>query len=205
VSERVQLLLARHGQTEWNAIRRFQGSSDLGLSDLGRRQAEALGRAVLGRRLASVYTSPLRRAVETAEIALRGRRVPLTVVPELVEFGLGEWEGRSVEEIKNREGDPYQRWVEAPLDHPPPGSETLPRVAARVRHAIDRIARAHGMSTADGEVLVVAHGGVISVYACHLLGLSLNAIWRLRFDNASITVVAPPRLLSTNDTAHLLP
>ncbi len=59
------------------------------------------------------------------------------------------------------------------------------------------------MSTADGEVLVVAHGGVISVYACHLLGLSLNAIWRLRFDNASITVVAPPRLLSINDTAHL--
>lgn len=199
----MRLLLARHGQTEWNAIRRFQGSSDVALSDLGRRQAEALGRAVEGRRLAAVYTSPLRRARETAEIALGGRPVPLTIVPELAEFGLGEWEGCSVEEIKSRDGDPYQRWVEAPLDHPPPGSETLSRVATRVRDAIDRIAGAHGMSATAGDVLVVAHGGVISIYTCHLLGLSLNAIWRLRFDNASITVVAPPRLLSVNDTSHL--
>jgi broad specificity phosphatase PhoE len=89
----VKLLLARHGQTEWNARRRFQGASDVGLSDLGRRQAEALGRAIRSRALASVYTSPLRRAVETTEIALRGRDVRVTVLPELIELGLGEWEG----------------------------------------------------------------------------------------------------------------
>jgi alpha-ribazole phosphatase/probable phosphoglycerate mutase len=197
--------MARHGQTEWNARRRFQGASDVGLSDLGRRQAEALGGAIRSRALAAVYTSPLRRAAETAEIALRGRDVPITTLPELIELSLGEWEGRTVEEIRRREGDPYQRWIEAPLDCPPPGSESLLDLSARVRRAIDRIHafHAHGAEGDGREVLVVAHGGVISVYACHLLGLSLNHLWRLRVDNASLTTVAPPRLISINDTAHL--
>jgi broad specificity phosphatase PhoE len=73
-------------------------------------------------------------------------------------------------------------------------------VAERVRAAMDRIAAAHA---GDEDVLVVAHGGVISVYACDLLGCSFNSLWRLRVDNASLTVVRPPRLVSLNDTAHL--
>ena len=215
----MKLVLARHGQTEWNALRRFQGSSDVGLSALGRRQAEALGRALTGRRLVAAYVSPLRRARETAELACGGR-VPLRVLPELTELCLGEWEGCTVDEIRQRDGDPYQRWLEAPLDCPPPGGEALPDVCARIVRAVDHIATAHP----DGdEVLIVAHGGVISVYACHVLGLSFNALWRLRIDNGSLTSVellasdawgpahgrpaarpaAPPRLVSLNDTAHL--
>jgi broad specificity phosphatase PhoE len=205
----VRLLLARHAQTEWNASRRFQGSSDVSLSDLGRRQAESLGRAVAGRRLVAAYSSPLRRAVETAELALRGRLVPLTVLPELAELGLGEWEGCTIDEIRARDGDPYRRWIEAPLDCPPPGAETLPDVCARVRRAIDGLSRAHGSASPEmdrqppAEVLIVAHGGVIGVYVCHLLGLSFNALWRLRVDNASLTTVSPPCLVSLNDTTHL--
>ena len=201
----MRLLLARHGQTEWNAGRRFQGASDVGLSDLGRRQAAALGRAIRARALAAVYTSPLRRAVETTELALGSRDVPVTVLPELIELGLGEWEGCTVEEIRRRDGDPYRRWIEAPLDCPPPGSESLSDLSARVRRAVDGIHAAHGNGGGDErEVLVVAHGGVISAYACHLLGLSLNRLWRLRVDNASLTTVAPPRLISVNDTEHLV-
>ena len=201
------LLLARHAETEWNAHRRFQGASDVGLSARGRRQAEALGRAMQRRRLVGAYSSPLRRAVETAEIALGGRGVPLTIVPGLTELGLGEWEGRTVEEIQRLDGDPYGRWVAAPLDCPPPGGERLPDVCARVRRALEEIAGAHRRpagAVEGGEVLVVAHGGVISVYACHMLGLSLNALWRLRVDNASLTTVAPPRLVSINETGHLI-
>jgi broad specificity phosphatase PhoE len=198
----MRILLARHGQTEWNAIRRFQGSSDVGLSALGRRQAEALARAVRDRPLLAVYSSPLRRAVETAEHAVAGSALRLTVVPELIELGLGDWEGRTVDEVRALEGDPYRRWLAAPLDCAPPGSESLLGVCDRVRAAIDRIRLAHAPER-DGEVLIVAHGGVISIYACHLLGLSLNALWRLRVDNASITTVAPPRVISLNDTSHL--
>ncbi|HEU5320937.1 MAG TPA: histidine phosphatase family protein, partial [Methylomirabilota bacterium] len=119
---------------------------------------------------------------------------------ELRELSLGEWEGCTVDEVRARDGDPYRAWLLAPHDCPPPGAEPLPAVSRRVRAAFDRIAAAHGP---DEDVLVVAHGGVISVYACELLGCSFNALWRLRVDNASLTLVRPPRLVSVNDTAHL--
>jgi len=196
----MRLLLARHGQSVWNAERRFQGTTDVALSDLGRAQAGALGRALRGRRVAAAYVSPFRRAMETAEIALADAGVPLVPVEELRELSLGAWEGCTVDEIRSQDGDPYRAWLLAPHDCPPPGAEPLQAVAERVRAAMDRIAAAHA---GDEDVLVVAHGGVISVYACDLLGCSFNSLWRLRVDNASLTVVRPPRLVSLNDTAHL--
>ena len=93
----MRLLLVRHGQSEWNRVRRFQGANDVGLSDTGRAQAEALGRAVRrGYRVAAAYVSPMRRALETAEIALAGTTIPRTPLPDLRELSLGEWEGRTV-------------------------------------------------------------------------------------------------------------
>ncbi|MGH7331925.1 MAG: histidine phosphatase family protein [Candidatus Rokuibacteriota bacterium] len=198
----MRLLLARHGQTAWNASRRFQGSTDVGLSEQGRAQAAALGQSLRSRRLAAVYVSPLRRARETARIALDkgGTVLPVVALDDLRELSLGQWEGRTVDEIKGQEGDPYLAWLRAPHDCLPPGGEPLDGVATRVRQAFDRIAAAHAE---EDDVLVVAHGGVISVYACHLLGSSFNFLWRLRVDNCSLTVVKPPRLVSVNDTAHL--
>ena len=196
----MRLLLARHGESMWNAERRFQGSTDVPLSARGRAQAEALARGLRPYRVRAAYASPFRRARETAELALRGTGVPVVVLDELRELSLGRWEGCTVDEIRAQDGDPYVAWLRAPHDCPPPESEPLPAVRDRVRAAVDRIAAAHP----DGDdVLVVAHGGVISVYACHLLGCSFNSLWRLRVDNASLTVVRPPRLVSLNETGHL--
>lgn len=196
----MRLLLARHGQSVWNEVRRFQGRLDPELSPLGRAQARALGEALAPFRVRAAYVSPLRRARETAEIALEGAGIPLVAMDELCELSLGEWEGRTIDEIRSRDGDPYRAWVRAPLDCPPPGGEPLSEVCERVLRVLERIAAAHPNGD---DVLVVAHGGVISVYACSLLGCSLNTLWRLRVDNGSLTVVEPPRLLSINDTAHL--
>ncbi|HET7344136.1 MAG TPA: histidine phosphatase family protein [Methylomirabilota bacterium] len=196
----MRLLLARHGESVWNAERRFQGHTDIALSARGRAQAEALGRALRGYRVVAAYVSPFHRARETAELALRELGVPLTVLEELRELSLGQWEGCTVDEIRAQAGDPYRAWLRAPHDCPPPGGEPLPVVSERVRAALDRIAAAHRR---DDDVLVISHGGVISVYACHLLGCSFNQLWRLRVDNASLTVMRPPRIVSLNDTAHL--
>jgi broad specificity phosphatase PhoE len=196
----VRLLLARHGESLWNEVRRFQGVTDIELSPRGRAQAEALGRALRGHRIRCAYASPMRRALDTAEIALAGTGVPLVPLEELRELSLGEWEGCTVDEIRGREGDPYTRWVRAPQDCPPPGGEPLEDVRRRIVRAVDHIAARHP----DGEdVLVIAHGGIISTYACHLLGCSFNVLWRFRVDNASLTVAKPPRLVSINDTRHL--
>ena len=196
----MRLLLARHGQSTWNSVRRFQGTADVPLSDLGRAQARALGEAVRRYRVARAYVSPLRRAVETAEIALTGTGIPLVPIDDLRELSLGRWEGCTVAEIRAQEGDPYRAWLRAPVDCPPPEGERLDDVCARMLGVVDEIARAHPNGD---DVLVVAHGGVISVYACHLLGCSFNALWRLRVDNASLTVVRPPRVVTLNDTTHL--
>ena len=89
----MKLLLARHGQTEWNADRRFQGHTDISLSARGRAQAHALGRALRGRRVSAAYVSPMRRAVETAEIALADAGIACTPIEALRELSLGAWEG----------------------------------------------------------------------------------------------------------------
>jgi alpha-ribazole phosphatase len=194
------LLLARHGQSVANAGRRFQGAQDVPLSELGWRQAAALGAALRGGRLAHVYASPLERARLTAETVVAELGVPLTIVDDLRELSLGEWEGCTVDEIRARPGDPYARWVRDPVQHLPPGGEPLPAVQERALRAIDAIAAAHP----DGhEVLVVAHGGVISACLAHWLGLPLSSIWRLTVGNGSLSRIVPPRVLSVNETAHL--
>ncbi len=195
-----RLLLARHGQSVSNAVRRFQGVQDVALSELGARQAEALGRAIRRLPIAAVYTSPLERARRTAEIAAAGLDVPLTPVDDLRELSLGDWEGRTVEEIRALPGDPYEQWVRDPVACLPPGAEPLPEVQARVVSAMADIAAAHPNGQ---QVLVVCHGGVISAYLAHCLGLPLSSIWRLTLSNGSITEVAPPSVRSVNSTRHL--
>ena len=195
-----RLLLARHGQSVSNAVRRFQGVQDVPLSELGQRQARALALAVRHRPLAAVYSSPLERARRTAEIAAAEVGVPVTCLDDLRELSLGEWEGRTVEEIRALPGDPYAHWVRDPLTCLPPGGEPLTAVQRRVVGALGQICAAHPNGD---EVLVVCHGGVISAYLAHCLGLPLSAIWRLSLANGSITEVAPPRVVSVNSTVHL--
>lgn len=195
------LILARHGQSVSNAVGRFQGAQDVPLSGLGLRQAAALGAALRPRPLAAVYASPLERARRTAEIAVAGLGVAVTLMDDLRELSLGEWEGCTVEQIRALPGDPYAQWVRDPLVGCPPGGEPLRDVQRRVVRVLEEICAAH----ADGEdVLVVCHGGVISAYVAHCLGLPLSAIWRLTVSNGGFTEVAPPRVRSVNNTSHLI-
>jgi broad specificity phosphatase PhoE len=195
-----RLLLARHGQSVSNAVRRFQGVQDVPLSDLGRLQAQALARALARRSIAAIYTSPLQRARDTAEAVAGATGVPLQSVHDLRELSLGEWEGCTVEEVRARPGDPYACWVRDPVAGMPPGGEPLADVQARVVRAVAEIAMAHPNGD---DVLLVCHGGIISAYLAHCLALPLSSIWRLTLSNCSLSEVAPPRVLSMNDTSHL--
>jgi broad specificity phosphatase PhoE len=195
-----RLLLARHGQSVSNAVRRFQGAQDVALSPLGIRQAEALGLAVGRRPIAHVYASPLERARRTAEIALTGLALPITTVHDLRELSLGEWEGCTVEEIRTRPGDPYAQWVRDPVQCLPPGGEPLADVQARVLRVVERITAAHPNGD---DVLIVSHGGVISALLAHWLGLPLSSIWRIAVANCSLSEISPPRVVSVNETGHL--
>jgi probable phosphoglycerate mutase len=193
--------LVRHGESTWNAVGRFQGGLDAPLSPRGRAQAAALAAGLGGSRFDGLYTSPLQRARDTALTC--GTALGLDPVPvdDLREIGLGDWEGLTLDTVRAQQGAHYRRWLDAPVDHPPPGGEPMVRLAERVRAALDTLCARH----ADGRVLVVSHGGAISSALCGWLGRPLNTVWSLRLDNASVTRVVLPagRLLGWNETGHL--
>jgi probable phosphoglycerate mutase len=155
-----RILLVRHGQSEWNAVGRWQGQADPPLSDIGRRQARAAARS-LGA-VDAVFASDLQRAHETAEIIAGELGVgPVIVDPDLRERDAGEWSGLTRAEIEEQ----YPGYLApeanfAPGTRPrPPGWEHDDSVRERARRALRRIAETVG----GGEVLTVTHGGLIYV------------------------------------------
>ncbi len=149
-----RILLVRHGETDWNADRRWQGHTDTTLNERGREQARALAAALDGKRVHAVYSSDLVRAHETARILARRFGLDVTAVPGLRERRFGSFEGLRDEEVVDR----------FPGLHTAPDAETREEMAARVWEALDAIARAHR----DETVIVVAHGGPIRAILRHV-------------------------------------
>jgi broad specificity phosphatase PhoE len=149
------ILLARHGETDWNRDGRFQGHADPPLNATGRAQAVELASAVASEKLTAVYASPLRRAFETAEIVAAPHELEPGAVEALREVDVGSWQGLTRAEVESRFPEQYARW----LGHGQgwEDGETYERMAERVIEALLELAAAH-----DGErILVVTHGGPI--------------------------------------------
>lgn len=180
---RKRFLLVRHGKTEWNGLSRFQGKSDIPLDDEGKCQAELLAARLKGWEPSGIFSSPLSRARETAEIiASRNPRVSPVLREELSEMGFGTWEGRSLHEIESADPDSFRRWIDSPFEYPPPGGESLDSVKSRVKRALD------GIFPMDGDrVVVVSHGGILRVMLVLLLDLPPRQVWRMKIANCSVT------------------
>jgi broad specificity phosphatase PhoE len=160
------ILLARHGETAWNAIGRLQGHTDVELNDTGRAQARELAAALASSRIATVWTSDLARARETgaivaAELGLAAPRVDA----ELRERRFGVFEGLTRDECASRYPDAWAAWTSR-TEHPP-GGESREDATARMARAIDRI-KAEARS--DAAALVVTHGGVMRLWLAEVLG-----------------------------------
>jgi probable phosphoglycerate mutase len=138
------ILIARHGETEWNRVGRWQGWADPPLNELGRAQARDLAAQLADVPFDAVYSSDLRRAQETAVIVAAPHGVPVEVDPELREIDVGSWSGLTKDEIRDRFPDGSR-----------PDGETHEQHSARVRDAVIRIARANIGRT----ILLVSHGG----------------------------------------------
>ena len=150
------ILLARHGETDWNAQRRVQGHSDTPLNDRGREQARRLAGELAGERIDAVYSSDLLRAHETARIVAEQRALDVTAIRDLRERHFGTWEGLTDQEI-------FTRYPEV-LDGAPWGdAETQDEMAERVLGALLRIAESHP----DQRILVVSHGGPLRRVLAH--------------------------------------
>ena len=160
------ILLARHGETDWNREGRFQGHADPPLNRTGRDQAVELSLALMAEDLAAVYSSPLQRALETAELVAASRELEPVIVAALQEVDVGSWSGLTRTEVEHRFPKQYARW----LDHGQgwEDGETYDEMGTRVVAALLELAAAH-----DGErVLAVTHGGPIRAAFAFAAGTS---------------------------------
>jgi probable phosphoglycerate mutase len=162
-----QLLLARHGETDWNRDRRFQGHADPPLNDAGREQARALAEELAGERIDFVYTSDLVRAHETAEIVAARLGADVVARSELREIDVGDWEGLTWPEIEERHPEGARSWHEH--GHGWKSGETYDQLGERIIAALRRIAADHPAQ----RVLVVGHGGTVRVTRAFIEGSSV--------------------------------
>ena len=158
-----RILLARHGETDWNRVGRWQGHADQPLNDAGRSQAAELAERLAGDGIAAVYTSDLVRASQTASIV--ADRLGLTVVEDagLREIDVGSWSGLTRAEVEQRFPQGYARWLGGEIGH---DGETREELTERVVGAVERIAAEHP----EGTILVVTHGGAIRAIRRHASG-----------------------------------
>ena len=197
--------LVRHGESEWNREGRIQGHTDVGLSELGRKQAAMLSTRMAGESIDAAYSSDLSRAKDTATAVLGERDVTLITDPDLREFSYGEWEGLTLKEVNEQDPELFDaRFTRGDNAFAAPGGENSEDIIKRVQRFIKGVTERH---SPDEDLLIVGHGGSMRALALCLLELPDESMWKLRMNNASVSIISNQsrgRVLELwNDTHHL--
>ena len=200
----MRLFLVRHGETESNRLNLVLGRDDVPLNQRGKWQAERVGRALAREPLTAVYSSPLRRTLDTARALAAPHDLTVQIEQGLIEMDVGEADGLTLAEVGSRFPDLLKKWSsEEGPNEPMPGGDSLVDVQERAWPAVQDIAARH----ADEAVAAVAHNFVILSLLVRVLGIRLTQFRRLRHSLAAISVVdfLPARalLIRMNDTCHL--
>ncbi len=187
----VELMLVRHGQTDWNLEGRYQGGTDVPLNATGRDQAERLADELATRRIDAIYSSPLRRAWETALLLARRHGLEVHPEPLLREIDLGAWEGMLATRIAEEYPELFGRWRRDPRGVRPPGGESIREVHDRAVAAIEGMVERHP----GGTLCLVTHKTAMTVVRCHYLGLDLPTEMGRMPENANWErLVVEPRM-----------
>ena len=204
----MRILLARHGETPWNAEGRYQGQIDIPLSPVGEGQANALGQRLKDVRIDRAVASPLSRAQLTARLALGDARADmLQTDADLQEIAHGEWEGLLASEIQQKDPARLLAWREEPENVLMPGGESLRQVLDRSWRGLARATEGLGE---DDTLLLVAHDAVNRVLLCRILGLPIGKLWTFRQAPTTLNLLEGPdvdhlEIVRLNDCAHHTP
>lgn len=199
----MRLILVRHGETAWNKENRVLGHTEIDLNEKGRKQAERLALALKDEKVAAIYSSPLRRARETADEIARFHHLEVVTDDALKELDAGELDGLTFQEMMERYGEFLKEWMKGLPSLKMPGGESIAELQQRAWPAVERIVSDHP----DGVVTLVNHSFAIVSIVSKALGMSLANFRRLRLNIASITIInfgkRGTSLLLFNDTCHL--
>jgi len=198
------IILVRHGQTEWNRIERFRGRADVPLNTTGLAQAEATGERVATKWTpVAVYSSPLSRAVRTAEAVAGHLDLPVQIHPGLADIDYGAWQGLTPGEARQRWPEMIDTWYNRPhLAHIPDG-EALDELRQRAMKTVKELSARHAGET----IVLVGHTVINRIILLAVLGLENDRFWHIRQDTCAINVFETDQddftLVSLNDTCHL--
>ncbi len=203
---KTELILVRHGETDWNKEGKFQGSTDIDLSREGILQARLLKDA-LKNNFDYVYASPLRRALQTAEILCEDKDdIHPVAVPDLREINFGAWEGLTITQIREQYPAEYHSWRTDGEHGNLVGSDdlSLRSAARRGKNAILNLAEKH----AGKKILIVAHGGILKAALIEIFDWKLTMYHRFFLGNTAVTRISIhnsqlPILTTLNNTSHL--
>ncbi len=169
----LKLHIVRHGQTDWNAIRRVQGQRDSELNDIGRQQAADVRDQLQSMDFAAVFVSPLLRTRQTADILCAERNNELHYIDDLKEMGLGEWETHMWDDVREAWPEQHAIFRETPHLFTMPSAESVQQVSERGQRAVAHIRS----QVTEGDVLVVSHGVLIKSIILHFAERPLSVIW----------------------------
>ncbi|MBQ4347908.1 MAG: histidine phosphatase family protein [Firmicutes bacterium] len=201
----MRLYLIRHGQTPWNILKRYQGITDIPLSEHGVLQSRLLAEGFANTPLDVIYCSPLIRARQTAAELAKVKNMEPVVEPTFREIDYGHWEGKTIPELNELYGDAHWLCLTNPGDerYPFPGEGSLQNVLKRIWPATERILNEHK----DQNVAIVAHGGILKVMALKLLDLPISHYNKFWMDNTGVSIIEIRNnefvLTRLNDKSHL--
>ena len=179
-----RLYLMRHGDCRSDQTKRFIGQKDVPLNQEGLATARAWQAILSTKGLGRVYCSDLTRSLDTGRIITKGSPLPPEVLPELREIDLGEWEGLSVAQVRERFPREYEERGRDLGHFHPPGGESFSDLRDRVVPAFEQI-----VARMEGPVLIVGHAGVNRVILCHVLGMPLVLLFRIEQPYGALSVL----------------
>ncbi|MBI2487928.1 MAG: histidine phosphatase family protein [Deltaproteobacteria bacterium] len=200
----MNLILVRHGETDWNRLGICQGFSDIELNENGRRQIGELARSLRSENISAVYSSDLKRATDTANAIAEYHNLSVQVDPDLREMNQGDLEGLTFIQIRERYGELLKEWRENTDLVRLPGGESLKEVQERAWRAVERIYSKHNKE----EIVVTAsHNLTIIMLLCKLTGVGLKEFVKFKLQAASKSIIlfknGHHRVVVLNDLTHL--
>lgn len=196
----MKIYLVRHGETEWNREEIFRGRKDISLNENGKKQAEETGNYLKRKKIKTIFTSPLVRSKQTAEIIGERIGAPIITIQELIDMDFGIWEGLSLTEVMERFPQEFEIWKSAPMRWKIEGAETLMDIRKRVSRGLRRL-------PSETNMVIVTHRVVCKIIALFFLKISNACFWNIKFDPASVSIFEfdGDRYVAhcINDTCHL--
>lgn len=200
---KMELILVRHGETDWNKGAVFRGHEDVRLNATGIAQADAVAEALKERVFEAIHSSPLKRAVVTATRIAIPHQIDIKVNNGFVDINYGTWQGVRESTVQRKNPAAYERWMKSPAKMKFPGGDKMPKAWKRVNSALRELLMIHGL----GTVVIVSHRIPLKFMTAYLLGRGYDYFPKVRHDPCAISIFTIEEKKYTavvlNDTRHL--